>query len=102
MSHYRAVFRCAAGCAGEYSIWKPIYRCPTCGDLLQVDHDLDAPILLPTRGVVTPIGVRVGRHRPCRAPGMDGKAGRGEAAVGLQPRNHGAGAMLGPSASTVK
>ena len=42
MSHYRAVFRCAAGCAGEYSIWKPIYRCPTCGDLLQVDHDLEA------------------------------------------------------------
>jgi threonine synthase len=42
MSHYRAVFRCAAGCAGAYSIWTPIYRCPTCGDLLQVDHDLDA------------------------------------------------------------
>ncbi len=42
MSHYRAVFRCAAGCAGEYSIWTPIYRCATCGDLLQVDHDLDA------------------------------------------------------------
>jgi threonine synthase len=42
MSHYRAVFRCAAGCAGDYSIWTPIYRCPTCGGLLQVDHDLEA------------------------------------------------------------
>jgi threonine synthase len=42
MSRYRAVFRCAAGCDGEYSIWQPIYRCPTCGDLLQVSHDLDA------------------------------------------------------------
>jgi len=42
MSPYRAVFRCSAGCAGEYSIWQPIYRCPTCGDLLQVEHDLDA------------------------------------------------------------
>jgi len=42
MSHYRAVFKCAAGCAGEYSIWTPIYRCPICGDLLQVVHDMDA------------------------------------------------------------
>jgi threonine synthase len=42
MSTYRAVFRCTTGCPGEYSIWKPIYRCPTCGGLLQVDHDLDA------------------------------------------------------------
>lgn len=39
---YRAVFRCAAGCTGEYSIWKPIYRCPSCGGLLQVSHDLAA------------------------------------------------------------
>jgi len=42
MSAYRAVFRCSAGCPGEYSIWKPIFHCPTCGDLLQVEHDLDA------------------------------------------------------------
>jgi threonine synthase len=41
MSAYRAVFRCAAGCPGEYSIWQPIYNCPTCGDLLQVVHDLE-------------------------------------------------------------
>jgi threonine synthase len=42
MSTYRAVFRCSAGCPGEYSIWRPIYHCPTCGDLLQVEHNLDA------------------------------------------------------------
>jgi threonine synthase len=42
MSNYRAVFRCVSGCDGEYSIWKPIYRCPTCGGLLQVDHDIEA------------------------------------------------------------
>jgi threonine synthase len=40
--HYKAVFRCSTGCDGEYSIWQPIYRCPTCGDLLHVVHDLDA------------------------------------------------------------
>ncbi len=42
MSTYRAVFHCVAGCPGDHSIWQPIYRCPRCGDLLQVAHDLDA------------------------------------------------------------
>jgi len=39
---YRAVFRCIAGCDGDHSIWRPIYRCPKCGNLLQVVHDTDA------------------------------------------------------------
>ena len=39
---YRAVFRCVAGCPGDHSIWRPIYRCPACGDLLHVVHDLAA------------------------------------------------------------
>jgi threonine synthase len=39
---YRAIFQCAAGCPGDYSIWEPIYHCPRCGDLLQVVHDLDS------------------------------------------------------------
>jgi threonine synthase len=42
MTTYRAVFRCSAGCEGDHSIWQPIYHCPRCGDLLQVEHDLDA------------------------------------------------------------
>jgi threonine synthase len=42
VSHYRAVFRCSAGCPGEHSIWQPLYRCPACGDLLQVVHDVEA------------------------------------------------------------
>ena len=37
---YRAVFRCIAGCSGEHPIWGPIYRCPSCGDLLEVAHDV--------------------------------------------------------------
>ena len=41
MNSYRAVFKCSAGCPGEHSIWQPIYHCPRCGDLLQVEHDLD-------------------------------------------------------------
>ena len=39
---YRAVFRCIAGCPGEHSILEPLYRCPSCGNLLEVSHDLDA------------------------------------------------------------
>ena len=39
---YRAVFRCVAGCHGEYSLESAIYRCPTCGDLLEVVHDVKA------------------------------------------------------------
>jgi threonine synthase len=42
MTRYHAAFRCAAGCEGEYSIWRPIYHCPTCGGLLKVVHDIDA------------------------------------------------------------
>jgi threonine synthase len=39
---YRAWFRCIAGCPGEYPLTKPLYRCPACGDLLEVAHDLEA------------------------------------------------------------
>jgi threonine synthase len=39
---YRAWFRCIAGCPGEYPLTKPLYRCPQCGDLLEVAHDTGA------------------------------------------------------------
>lgn len=42
MSVYRAVFRCIAGCHGEHPLSQPIYRCPRCGDLLEVSHDIGA------------------------------------------------------------
>src|SRR5580704_6116648 len=42
MTRYRAVFRCFAGCGGEYPLTKPIYRCPTCNGLLEVAHDMNA------------------------------------------------------------
>jgi threonine synthase len=40
MTH-RAVFRCIAGCPGEHPLDAILYRCPTCGDLLEVVHDLE-------------------------------------------------------------
>ncbi len=39
---YRAVFRCISGCPGEFTLDQPIYRCPACGNLLEVAHDLAA------------------------------------------------------------
>lgn len=40
--HHRAWFRCIAGCPGEHPLDVPLYRCPTCQNLLEVAHDLDA------------------------------------------------------------
>jgi threonine synthase len=42
MAGYRAVFRCFAGCPGDYPLTEPIYRCPTCQGLLEVAHDIAA------------------------------------------------------------
>ena len=39
---YRSWFRCIAGCHGEHPLTQPLYRCPTCGDLLEVAHDIEA------------------------------------------------------------
>ena len=39
---FSAAFRCIAGCPGRYPLDEPLYRCPTCGDLLEVAHDLEA------------------------------------------------------------
>src|SRR5258706_1017327 len=42
MTALSAEFRCIAGCAGAYPLDQVIYRCPTCGELLEVVHDLGA------------------------------------------------------------
>jgi threonine synthase len=39
---FSAAFRCIAGCPGTHSLEQPLYRCPSCGDLLEVAHDVDA------------------------------------------------------------
>ena len=38
----RSVFRCISGCAGDHPLDEVIYKCPKCGDLLEVVHDLEA------------------------------------------------------------
>ena len=42
MIPYRAHFRCIAHCEGEYPLDEVIYRCPKCGNLLEVVHDMEA------------------------------------------------------------
>src|SRR5919199_3106546 len=37
----RAWFRCINDCSGEHALSQAIYRCPTCGGLLEVAHDLE-------------------------------------------------------------
>jgi len=39
---YNAWFRCINGCPGQFDLREVIYRCPTCGDLLEVEHDMSA------------------------------------------------------------
>lgn len=39
---YSAWFQCVRGCQGRWPLVEVIYRCPTCGGLLEVAHDVDA------------------------------------------------------------
>jgi len=39
---YNAHFQCIAGCPEKHSLNDIIYRCPSCGNLLEVIHDLEA------------------------------------------------------------
>src|SRR6266700_1589274 len=38
---YHAWFQCIAGCPAHYSLQDIIYRCPCCGNLLEVRHDIE-------------------------------------------------------------
>ena len=40
--NYNAWFQCINGCPGQFSLLEIIYRCPSCGDLLEVQHDVEA------------------------------------------------------------
>jgi threonine synthase len=39
---YSARFTCLSGCTGTWPVTHAIYSCPTCGGLLQVEHDIAA------------------------------------------------------------
>ena len=39
---YSARFTCISGCDGSWPVTEAIYSCPSCGGLLQVEHDIEA------------------------------------------------------------
>jgi len=39
---YHSWLECIRGCGRRYSIYDAIYRCPDCGGLLDVEHDMEA------------------------------------------------------------
>jgi threonine synthase len=41
MMNFRAWFQCINGCEARHDLTEVIYRCPSCGDLLEVQHDTD-------------------------------------------------------------
>ena len=78
----KAVFRCFEGCEGEYPLDEIIYRCPKCGSLLEVVHDVDAlkqksgaewRALMDSRGGTTrwPYGSGVWRQKEWVIPEID-------------------------------
>jgi threonine synthase len=40
MPNYKAYFKCINGCPGKWELTEVIYRCPHCGNLLEVEHDI--------------------------------------------------------------
>ena len=42
MSNHAAWFECINGCGQRFSLFEVVYRCPKCGDLLDVVHDVEA------------------------------------------------------------
>ena len=74
---YRAVFRCVAGCPGEFPLDQPIYRCPACGDLLEVVHDLDALQQVRPGGLDAPVRRPLQAHDLALRLGGVGQEGMG-------------------------
>ncbi len=42
MKQHNASFTCINGCDGSFALDEVVYRCPSCGALLEVTHDIDA------------------------------------------------------------
>jgi threonine synthase len=42
LTSYNAWFQCSRGCEGQYPLTDIVYECPSCGGLLEVQHDLEA------------------------------------------------------------
>jgi threonine synthase len=82
---FSAEFRCIAGCDGGYPLDQVIYRCPRCGDLLEVVHDLAALRAQPAAAWKQRFGER---WRSVDEPWGSGVWGKHEwVAPGIEPAN---------------
>lgn len=82
---FSAEFRCTSGCTGGYPLDQVIYRCPRCGDLLEVVHDLEA---LRTRSATAWKRLFAERWRSIDEPWASGVWGKHEwVAPALDPRH---------------
>lgn len=75
MARHTAHFRCFSGCEGSFPLTQPIYRCPRCGGLLEVHHDLDA---LRDRSAAAWMRLFDERFRRCDFPYASGVWGKRE------------------------
>lgn len=72
---YNAHFECINGCKGEYPLNEVIYRCPQCGSLLEVVHDMEA---LKNRSAQSWIRIFDERYRSSQFPYGSGVWGKKE------------------------
>jgi threonine synthase len=72
---FSAAFRCIAGCPGTHALDEILYRCPRCGELLEVAHDLAA---LKTRTAAEWKALFEARWRSVRFPDTSGVWGKRE------------------------
>lgn len=66
---YSAQFRCIAGCEARFALSEILFRCPSCGDLLEVEHDLQA---LSSKDAAEWKALFVARAAAMRAPNNSG------------------------------
>ena len=82
---YRAWFQCInPQCRAEYPLNSIIYRCKTCGSLLEVQHDLQA---LARREAVVEVELQGVGHHVARAPPR-GEGDGEDLAEGVPPQAH--------------
>jgi threonine synthase len=72
-SGFRAEYACSEGCGFRASLWEVIYRCPKCGALLEVAHDLQALRSVPAAEWKRRFESRFGGARLPYASGVWGK-----------------------------
>ncbi|SEM13760.1 L-threonine synthase [Stigmatella aurantiaca] len=70
---FRAEYACSEACGFRTSLWEVIYRCPRCGSLLEVSHDLEALRAVPAAEWKRRFESRFGQARLPHASGVWGK-----------------------------